>query len=407
MSLFFNTLVIANTLFEFKTCKSSVALWNKSFVILISLGDLLVGLYLIGISVMDTIIYEGDTYCASQAEWLTSWLCSGLGVMSAAGSQISLFSMTWLSVTRLFGVRMSNRFERPRSVNKKSVVQLLVSVILVLSASIVIAVFPLIPHFEDFFVNGVNYARAVPLFVGFPEKQLHLNVLQEYYGRIRGRHTLSWESINDMVDAMFTQEYGVDLGRKKVQFYGNSGVCLFKYFVTPDDPQKNFVWAILTINFMCFLLITVCYIVIDRIATKSSDKVNTKADKTRDNKAHKRNTTLQKKISIIITTDFLCWIPFIIVCSLHFFEILDATPTYALFSIVILPINSVINPLLYSDTLKMWRKKISLWRKSLYSPMVVFFGRNKIGINSVEMVALKRTPQPLPAGGPVIADTPM
>ena len=56
-----------------------------------------------------------------------------------------------------------------------------------------------------------------------------------------------------------------------------------------------------------------------------------------------------KRIAIIISTDFLCWVPFIVVCALHSLDIIDATPWYSLFSMVILPINSVINPLLYDD----------------------------------------------------------
>ena len=36
----------------------------------------------------------------------------------------------------------------------------------------------------------------------------------------------------------------------------------------------------------------------------------------------------------------------------HYLEILDATPWYSVFSMAILPINSVINPLLYNDIFK-------------------------------------------------------
>ena len=60
---------------------------------------------------------------------------------------------------------------------------------------------------------------------------------------------------------------------------------------------------------------------------------------------------MQRNISFIIATDFFCWVPFVIVCSLHTLEVLDATPWYAFFSIIILPINSIINPLLYDATI--------------------------------------------------------
>ena len=62
-------------------------------------------------------------------------------------------------------------------------------------------------------------------------------------------------------------------------------------------------------------------------------------------------------------TDFLCWIPFIIVCLLHYFEIYDAIKLYPVFSILILPINSVVNPLLFANTvanflMRPWRPVI-------------------------------------------------
>ena len=58
---------------------------------------------------------------------------------------------------------------------------------------------------------------------------------------------------------------------------------------------------------------------------------------------------MNRRITIIITTDFCCWIPFIVICALHFLEILNATRWYSIFSMLVLPINSVINPLLYDE----------------------------------------------------------
>ena len=37
------------------------------------------------------------------------------------------------------------------------------------------------------------------------------------------------------------------------------------------------------------------------------------------------------------------------ICILHSVEVIDATPWYSIFSMVVMPINSVINPLLYDD----------------------------------------------------------
>ena len=128
-----------------------------------------------------------------------------------------------------------------------------------------------------------------------------------------------------------------------VHFYGNAGVCVFKYLVTQADPQRAFSLTILVVNFACFLVISTCYILIHKQSTGSSSK-----------NSAQRNTqarTLQAKIAFIIFTDFLAWVPFTIICFLHFGELIDAREWYPYFSVIILPFNSMINPILYNTVL--------------------------------------------------------
>ena len=100
--------------------------------------------------------------------------------------------------------------------------------------SVILVVTPLLEQFEDFFVNGMTYNPSVRLFIGAPRKEIHLSVLQEYYGNpnIKGKN-LKWAAINDLVSGMFSNNNGGDtLGRRKFEFYGNEGVnCLFKFLV--------------------------------------------------------------------------------------------------------------------------------------------------------------------------------
>merc|ERR1712176_1077023 len=144
---------------------------------------------------------------------------------------------------------------------------------------------------------------------------------------------------------MFTTFNGPVIG-KNVHFYGNSGVCLFKFFVTPEDPQRAYSWFIIAQNFVCFFVITASYITIYLIAEKSSKK-SSKKDKRNSIKRSNRSAAMNRRITLMITTDFLCWIPFIVVCTLHYSELMNATAWYSLFSIVFIPLNSVINPLLF------------------------------------------------------------
>ena len=152
-----------------------------------------------------------------------------------------------------------------------------------------------------------------------------------------------------MVSNMFSHDFDYeDLTEKvdKVDFYGNDGVCLFKYFVQNDDPQRIFVWSILSLNFTCFVFISISYLIIGILSRRSSKSLASSQNR---RQIEARNRRMNQRIAIIITTDFLCWVPFIVVCVLHSLEILDATPWYSLFSMVVLPINSVINPILYDD----------------------------------------------------------
>ena len=237
----------------------------------------------------------------------------------------------------------------PGEATWKKSLQVVAGLLIMTLASITIAVIPIISRFEDLFVNGVKYADELKVLIGTPNKQRMLAIFRAYVGRMK-HTTLDWKLINEMMSEMYSHDDGYEdhtTKISKVDFYGKDGVCLFKYFVKAEDPQRNFVWTILALNFVCFIFITVSYLVIGIISYRSSKSLT----KTGGNEQiSRRNKKMNMRITIIITTDFLCWIPFIVICVLHSFDVLDATPWYSLFSMIILPINSVINPLIYDDT---------------------------------------------------------
>ena len=101
-----------------------------------------------------------------------------------------------------------------------------------------IAVIPILTTLEDFFVNGVKYADELEVFIGTPNKHTVTSVLETYYGRMKDT-TLSWGRINQMVEKMYSHDFQYPDYTKNistVDFYGNDGVCLFKYFVKNTDP---------------------------------------------------------------------------------------------------------------------------------------------------------------------------
>ena len=342
LALLLNGIIQIRNLYTMGFATTSFALIDKVLITLISFGDWLVGCYLFALAVTDT--YYGNSFCSQQIQWLLSSYCSILGVVSTFGSQISLFSMTILSVTRVIGI--SKGLSIPGPVSKKSYILVSSIIFFIAGVSITVAVIPLIPHFEDTFVNAL-YLPNINFLRGFVTKKSLKPTLESYYGRIMlVVSDLSWNSVRSLINSMFTNIHG-GISHRILGFYGNDPVCLFKFFVSPDEPQSAYSWSLLTTNFVCFGVISISYLIVFVITSASS---LSRSQGVTGNQVRSRNNRLQRKISIIILTDFLCWVPFVITCFLHTIGQIDASPWYALLSIVILPINSVINPLLYDYT---------------------------------------------------------
>ena len=84
--------------------------------------------------------------------------------------------------------------------------------------------------------------------------------------------------------------------------------------------------------------------------------------------ASKRNRKLQRVITIIIVTDFLCWVPFIVVSVLHNLKVIDATDWYVYFAMTVLPLNSVLNPMIYEESIrKLFLRKARDFREFIRS----------------------------------------
>ena len=336
-------------------------LTNKAMVSLIGSGDLFIGLYLMMLSLYDSFVY-GNGFCRHQAEWYTGTACSILGVISTVGSQVSLFAMAALSIIRMYRLTFK-KISIPGPVNRNSIIKVASLVTGIITASLAIAVTPLMPSLEEHFVQGMYYDPAYKVFIGFPNKEKHVNVLQAHYNTTNITMDVTWKQISDKVDGMFTQQHGL-LSKRPVHFYGNDGVCLFKYFVRSDDARRirrsiesiaditdhkgdPVVWLMLGVNLVCFIVISVCYIVIyiqTRISSRRSGQHET-PKRVRDNRA------MQNKITLIVATDFLCWVPFIVISGMHNLGFFDATEWYVTYAMIALPLNSVINPLIYEKTL--------------------------------------------------------
>ena len=315
-------------------------------------------------------------------EWLSGETCATLGVISTIGSQLSLFAMTSLSLTRVVGLTCGS-MKAPSIMNKKTVIRIVSIAISVVSLSATVALIPLIPSLEDYFVQGLYYQPENKLFIGFPNKERHIKVLRSYEESPNLPTNTSWQNIHKGIQRRFTNQYNT-LSWNTIHFYGNDGVCLFKFFVRSDDARRSrqpvsknnvlelinfqenmFLWIMLAVNFMCFVIITVSYVLITIHTWKSSSESG------QNPQSVKQNKKIQLRIFLMISTDFLCWVPFIIICALHNLQLIDATKWYSYFAMIVLPINSVINPLLYDNTIANLIKSVFMSSRTLLSSTAV------------------------------------
>ena len=171
---------------------------------------------------------------------------------------------------------------------------------------------------------------------------------------------------------------------KNEELYGQSNVCiglpLLRRYVNTDgsilydisrvsheldSEERGPGWTLsiaifLGINFFCLLTVLFCYIAIFISVRKSRQTASRDPDRTEEIK-------MALKMSLIVGTDFCCWMPIVIlgIITQSGDAVSIQTQVYAWIIVFILPINSAINPYIYSINSALdFRKRRSLSRKS-------------------------------------------
>lgn len=154
--------------------------------------------------------------------------------------------------------------------------------------------------------------------------------------------------------------------KKGVGFYGRSAVCL-PLQLSSDRPAgwEYSVSFFIAFNFVAFMFMLVSYIAMFVKAKKIGEAVRS---------TNVRNeTAMATKMMFIILTDFFCWIPVIIIGILSLTgRLYDPKQlVYVWIAVFVLPVNSSINPLLYTFSTTASRKKL----KTLTGTMSSFVRR--------------------------------
>ena len=131
--------------------------------------------------------------------------------------------------------------------------------------------------------------------------------------------------------------------KSEAGFFGRSSVCL-PLQLSEDKPAgwEYSVGFFIALNLFAFIFILVAYIAIYSTVQTSARR----AGSTRMN----QDAAMARKIMCIVLTDFCCWMPVIVIGILsltgNFYD--PKKLVYVVIAIFVLPVNSSINPILYT-----------------------------------------------------------
>ncbi|KAJ7393963.1 hypothetical protein OS493_003632 [Desmophyllum pertusum] len=156
---------------------------------------------------------------------------------------------------------------------------------------------------------------------------------------------------------------------RRYGFYGRSSVCLPLQL----SPERLAGWeysvgVFIGLNLAAFLFIIVAYIAIIVKVSRSQRRVKAHGESDVSSNSMKRESALARRVSAIILTDFSCWIPVIILSILsltgQFHD--EQGFVYVWFAVFVLPVNSSVNPVLYTFSTPKVRSVLKGWFYRLF-----------------------------------------
>ncbi|XP_053379720.1 uncharacterized protein LOC123526988 isoform X2 [Mercenaria mercenaria] len=136
------------------------------------------------------------------------------------------------------------------------------------------------------------------------------------------------------------------------KFYSKSGVCI-ALPLTRDRPP-GWLYSIMIfigLNFVTFCLIAIGQVIIYREIKKATAGIRRSSTrKGKGGSGRRRELTVARNLFLVVTTDFLCWFPIGLMGMMAMSGYVIPGEVYAWTAVFILPINSALNPVLYTLT---------------------------------------------------------
>ena len=276
---------------------------QKLLISNLSISDTIMGIYMI-------IIVSADLYYKKvfpSEWWRLSFTCKFAGTLSVLSSEASVFFVTLISVDRFIGIKFAFSTYRIDT-NTSRILSLLIWVTAILISIVLTVISSINPNFYD--VSEVC--------TGLPLSRRNI-----YESRIEQYNFTFYVNIESKEQAVvINKTYDVITGHQAGMYLG---------------------MAIFTaLNSVCFIVVCACYIGIFVATIKTAKKAGRSLDLKQERK-------MAIKMGTVVLTDLACWVPVILLSILVQSGGYIVTPhVYTWIVTFVLPINSAINPFLYT-----------------------------------------------------------
>ncbi|CAK8673578.1 unnamed protein product [Clavelina lepadiformis] len=320
---------------------TGVARGNHFLILNLNVADIMMSVYLLFIAAK-TISYSGR-YCYVDLWWRTSFACNFMGSFSIVAAEASLFTLVVMASKRLYSI--INPIEA-RSIKVKWIALIMIftwtfTILLAAIPSFLPSVFV-----EGYWLPSKYFDTAVVMLPTYEFFMKNLIFISE-----SSNFTFSHSSF-DFRDYLHTRhpQFQIlgDFG-----YYSENSFCVPHFYVPVGDNGWEYPTVLVTVNLVSFVYVAVAYYVMYRKSIKNSLA----------NTASRNATLMQKRILKLVSVNFALWLPICIASYIQLgvsYEFSDFL--YVITAVFFFPINSVANPLLYSDIFENVGKKL----KSLF-----------------------------------------
>ena len=320
------------------SCTSKIKAIDNMFLLQIFCYDTLMGVYLCCIFIATIVLqFKGD-YCLLEHEWRASPFCPLLGVLFSFSSHGSLIGIASVSITRFLTCR-----SLVVDIKKSAVI---IGSTIMTFLNLLHSVLPLLPvtAIQDIFRSGMFFTHLDknPFFGKNPINRSRLN--EVYKGLLHRDDNDVYKMLRDLRNTTSRDDI-FDI--TEITYYGNTGLCVHNIFKHQDSYE---IYKVLycTSLFVLLSIVSITYILIIR-KQKSCNVAPAGPERQENNEAR-----LTLKVALMIGSQLICWIPFIL--TVLYFQYMTKKPAspmvFEVFELVMIPINSFLNPVFYSELYK-------------------------------------------------------